>query len=251
MRYAIILIHAFPLDSTMWTPLAERLRRAGHSVLTPDLPGFGGHAAWPVDRYSIEALADHIHALILEQPAGTAIVGGCSIGGYILLALLRRHAHAVRAAIFLDTHAAADAPELIAVRKKVIAGVRENGLGQLAQTMPTRLLSPQAAIALRSEITGTIARQSVQGVIGLQQAMATRRDQTDLLPKLTRPALFIVGEDDPITPPAVMQAMVEKCTLRPAPQLVRIPAAGHLAAMEQPELVAGAIDEFVRRQKVM
>lgn len=248
-KYPIILIHAFPLDATMWTPVTERLRSVGHTVHTPGLPGFGSRFAWPVDTCSIEGLADDIHALILEQPAGTAIVGGCSIGGYILLALLRRHPAAVRAAIFLDTHAAADPPEMIANRKNVIAKVKLEGIAPLAQSMAGRLLSASAPEALRSQVAVMITRQSANGVIGLQQAMAKRADQSDLLPKLTIPMLFVVGAEDQITPPAVMRAMVEQCTLRPAPELVRIPAAGHLAALEQPELVANVIDEFVQHHK--
>src|SRR5690606_31110364 len=36
----IVFLHAFPLDSRMWSEEAERY--AGRGVLTPNFPGFGG-----------------------------------------------------------------------------------------------------------------------------------------------------------------------------------------------------------------
>ncbi|MGC9260458.1 MAG: alpha/beta fold hydrolase [Phycisphaerae bacterium] len=242
----IILIHAFPLDSAMWTPVAENLRAAGHTVHTPDLPGFGKRAIWPMERYSIEVLAEDIHVLILQQAGGHAIVGGCSVGGYILLSLLRHHPESVSAAMFFDTHPAADSPEAVVNRIKTIADVTSEGLAPLADIMAKRLLSPQTAPTLHSVVAAIIARQSTEGVIGLQYAMAKRSNQSDLLPKLKIPTLLIVGAEDHLTPPAMMQAMAEKFTIQPPPRLVVIPAAGHLAVLEQPELVSQALREFVQ-----
>jgi pimeloyl-ACP methyl ester carboxylesterase len=242
----IIFIHAFPLDSTMCTPLADNLRASGYTVLMPDLPGFGQRAAWPMEKYAMAMLAEDIHALIRKEAGGRAIVGGCSVGGYILLSLLRHSPEAVAAAIFVDTHPAADAPQTVANRMKTIADVRSDGLSSLIDTMPQRLLSPQAPPELQATVKAMIARQSTEGIIGLQYAMTKRSDQSNLLPKLKIPTLLIVGAEDHITPPAVMQAMAEKFTLRPPPQLVVIPAAGHLAMLEQPLAVSQAIRGFVQ-----
>ena len=57
---SIVLIHGFPYDSSMWQHQAEHLRKVGHTVITPDLPGFGP-AGRPPAEISIEQYADHVH----------------------------------------------------------------------------------------------------------------------------------------------------------------------------------------------
>jgi pimeloyl-ACP methyl ester carboxylesterase len=247
----LILIHAFPLDSTMYKPLVDVLGRtvSRDHIITPDLPGFGQRSGTPerLERLSMESLADDVHTLIDQRAGGKAIVGGCSVGGYILLALLRKHPQSVAGAILFDTHPAADSPEVQANRLQAISEVRQNGLAGLVRTMPDRQLSPHAPAALRAQVAETIARQSVEGVIGLQLAMASRRDQTDLLPTLTMPLLLIGGAGDTITPPAMMRAMAQKCTAQAALKHVVIPVAGHLAPLEAPVPVADAILEFINK----
>ena len=82
--------------------------------------------------------------------------------------------------------------------------------------------------------------------MGLQYAMAKRSDQSFLLPQLTMPTLFIAGENDSITPPALMRAMADQCIAAPTADLVMIPAAGHLAVLERPDLVGPALVSFAQ-----
>ncbi len=37
----VLLLHAGIADSRMWAPQVEALEAAGHTVVAPDLPGFG------------------------------------------------------------------------------------------------------------------------------------------------------------------------------------------------------------------
>ncbi len=102
----IVLIHGFPFDATMWEGQAAFLREKGLKVATPTLPGFaGGEAAWPRERTSIESYAEYIHQVVLKEAGGggRAIVGGFSMGGYILLALLRDYPECIAAAMLIDT----------------------------------------------------------------------------------------------------------------------------------------------------
>ena len=116
----------------------------------------------------------------------------------------------------------------------------------LSKTMTGRLLSPQASHDLQAQVAAAITRQSAYGVMGLQYAMAKRSDQSSLLPQLTMPMLFIAGENDSITPPALMRAMADQCIAAPTADLVMIPAAGHLAVLERPDLVGPALVSFAQ-----
>ena len=54
----LVLLHAFPLDSSMWRPVLPALRGVAQ-VLTVDLPGFGASPA-PQGEPSLDAVADAV-----------------------------------------------------------------------------------------------------------------------------------------------------------------------------------------------
>lgn len=243
MSEAILLIHGFPLDGSMWVPQVTFLTAKGFHVLAPHLPGFGGTAPWGQERYSIDALAEEMHRLIQDQAGGRAVVAGFSMGGYIVQALVRAHPEAVRGVIFVDTRAEADSLEVRAGRLRSIDDVRAQGVAPLVETMLPRLLSKYATPELRSQVRGIMLRQSPAGVMGAQYAMAQRRDQSDLLPMIQVPTLLLVGAEDTITPPSVAMAMHNRI---PDSMLVQVANAGHLANLEMPESVNNAIVSFMK-----
>jgi pimeloyl-ACP methyl ester carboxylesterase len=75
----VLLLHAGIADRRMWESQVAALEAAGHSVLAPDLPGFGDA---PLEPGTI-AYVDHAVSL-LERPAH---IVGCSFGGRIALEL--------------------------------------------------------------------------------------------------------------------------------------------------------------------
>jgi len=238
----IVLLHGFPFDGGMWEGVTPVLQSRGKKVLTPDLPGFG-HSSIPAPRAqdaSIEAYAEEVHQLLRHQ-GGRAIVGGFSMGGYVLLALLRAHPDAVAWALFISTRAEADSEEARAVRLKSVQDVRTSGTAALVESMLGRLLPAEASPAIRDKTRSYMRRQSAQAVIAAQSAMARRRDQTDLLPKIHTPSLIIVGSLDIITPPASAQKLQQGI---PRARLVELPQVGHMSPVEAPEKVGEAIADF-------
>src|SRR5262245_28954754 len=102
----VVLLHAFPFDRAMWEPQLGSIAAAGFRVLAPDLPEFGettpGSEVFAIERSS-DVIADLFDEIGIEQ----AVVGGLSMGGYIALALARRHPNRLRALILADTKAPA------------------------------------------------------------------------------------------------------------------------------------------------
>lgn len=239
----VILLHAFPVDGDMFEHQRVGLGLAGYDVKTPSFAGFGGRAPWLIQQYTMEAFAGEIADLIRRQPEGRAIVGGCSMGGYVLLALLRHWPELVAAAMFLDTRAEADTPGTRASREAAIADVQLRGLEPVAEATCSRLLASAAKVAVREQVEQMIRRQSVEGFIGAQMAMMLRRSQMDLLRDLQQQALIIVGCEDAITPPAVAAQMAATI---PRGELVEIDQAGHLACIEQPNAVNYAILRWLK-----
>src|SRR3954466_5424045 len=58
----IVLLHGYAETSHMWRPLIAKLA-ASHTVIAPDLRGFGDSDA-PADGYTKAAMARDIHALV-------------------------------------------------------------------------------------------------------------------------------------------------------------------------------------------
>jgi len=84
----------------------------------------------------------------------------------------------------------------------------------------------------------------VPTLVGALTAMATRPDSRPLLASVAVPTLVLVGEEDTITPPDAAKEMASG--IRGA-RLVTIPAAGHLANLEVPEMFNASLLDFVGR----
>jgi len=75
----VLLLHAGIADRRMWQPQVEVLEAAGHSVIAPDLRGFGERRLEP-------ALFSYVRDAE-ELLDGPATVVGCSLGGRVALEL--------------------------------------------------------------------------------------------------------------------------------------------------------------------
>lgn len=246
----VVLIHGFPLDATMWDSQVAALTAAGHRVLTPEVGGLG-ESAVPAAPADIAAMAQQVVDAMTDAGWDQAVMGGLSMGGYVAFAMLRVAPHMVSALVLMDTKASADDPARRQTRRDTAAHVRrEASTEALARSMPASLLSAsslQGNPELAESVAGRIRAADPEAVAWCQEAMATRPDSlTTLRSAGALPALVLCGEDDAVTPPADHAQMV--AALRDAggnPQFVIIPGAGHLAPMEQPELVNEVLSAFL------
>jgi len=85
----IVLTHGWGADSDMWQ-YARRDLAGRYRVVTWDLRGLGDSTE-PRDRnYSLDAMADDLHAVV-GATSGPVVLAGHSIGGMINLTYARRH----------------------------------------------------------------------------------------------------------------------------------------------------------------
>jgi len=240
----LLLLHGFPLDSSMWNAQIEGLS-ADYRVIAPDLRGFGqGPPAGNVT--TMEQMADDLagllDALAIDRPI---VLAGLSMGGYVALAFWKKYAARLRAIVLCDTRAGADSPEVIQNRRETARRVLAEGAGVLADVMTTRLLSPGAPRDrphVGDAVRQMILRADRRGAAAALLGMAARADFTPLLGQIGCPVLALVGEHDVLTPVAEMRAMAHAI---PHAQLVEIPEAGHLAPMEQPAAFNTTLASFL------
>src|SRR5437867_3940906 len=113
----VVLLHGFPLDSRVWAKQRAALNDR-YRVITPDLRGFGRSKS--DDPFTIESLADDVHALLKEIGALPGVLGGLSMGGYAALAYAKKYPADLRGLILVDTKAEADTPEGKQAREEMI-----------------------------------------------------------------------------------------------------------------------------------
>ena len=248
---AVVLLHAFPMDSALWASQRRALAGEGFRVVSPDLPGFGGSAP-SRSAPSLDVMADEVAALMEELGIDRAVVGGLSMGGYVAMAMLRRHPARIAGLVLADTKAAADTPEAAAGRLDVAASVEEAGSAAgLADGMVASLLGDTTRSS-RPDVVSTVRRwigaQSAAGVAWAQRAMAVRPDSTADIAGFGGPVLVLYGEQDTLSSPPLAQAMAEAARSGGSPTtVVEIPDAGHLTAIEQPEAVTRALLGWLHR----
>ena len=239
----IVLLHAFPLNRTMWEPQITPFS-AGLRTIAIDLRGHGGSGHGPTP-YTLEELATDIKSLLDHLNIQEAIFVGLSMGGYILMAFYRLYPDRVKALVLADTRAQADTPDGRAGRLGMIRTAETQGTNAIADIMMPRLLSAHTMKTdpeLVRKVRRMILHNPVETIVADLRAMAERPDSVSLLINIARPTLLLVGELDQATPPSDARLMAERI---PNAQLAILPGAAHLSNLEVPEAFNQSVLSFV------
>ncbi|MFF1463341.1 alpha/beta fold hydrolase [Streptomyces sp. NPDC058330] len=102
----VLLLHGHPRTHATWHRVAPLLAAAGHTVVCPDLRGYGGSDKPPSDPehrpYSKRAMADDCLAVMRRLGHERFAVVGHDRGAYVATRLALDHPHAVSALSVLD-----------------------------------------------------------------------------------------------------------------------------------------------------
>jgi len=239
---AVLFVHGFPFDRTMWRHQLAGLSR--WKRIAPDLRGAGESGAGTVE-YSMGRYADDLIAVLDAVGVSQAVVCGLSLGGYILFELVRRFPERVRGVVLCDTRPQADSADARRNRDELTALAAQSGPDAVAERMLPGLLSP-VTLADQPEVMtqcrDMARRWSVPGMVGALHAMRERPDSTAVLGTIRVPTLVVVGAEDKPTPPAVAEAMARAI---PGARYAVIPGAGHIAPLEQPLATSRVLADFL------
>lgn len=236
----VLLLHAFPLHSGMWARQIAALEKR-HRVLAVDYRGLGKSGS-PPEASTLDLLAEDVRALLGHLRIERAAVAGLSMGGYLSFELYRQAPALFRGLALCDTKASADTDEGKAGREKFAQTTLEKGLSWVADEMVPKLLKADPDPAAVKEVRRLIQDGTPAGVAAAQRGMARRIDSTPTLARITCPTLVIVGAGDTLTPPAESEKMAAAVK---GARLVKVPGAGHLANIENPDAFNAALTAFV------
>lgn len=236
----LVLVHGWGLHAGIWQGM-DTLLGAHHTVLAPDLPGYGARAT--VSPYTLEKLADAMVAAI-AQPA---IWLGWSLGGLVALAAAQRHPQAVRKLILVGATPrfvqSADWPGGLtdAVFAQFAADLRDD-----YRATVQRFLSLQMGAGERDTLRSlrqVLAAAPVPAIDVLAAGLALLQ-ATDLraqLSALTLPVQIVHGVRDKLAPVAAARFLAQAL---PQAQLALIEGAGHAPFLSHPMLFRDHVLRF-------
>jgi pimeloyl-ACP methyl ester carboxylesterase len=239
----VILLHGFPFNRSLWNDQVEVLKDS-YRVITPDLRGFGDTRGSRGPTTMIDMARD-VASLMDSLEIERATIGGLSMGGYVVLAFYRYFKDRVKAIVLADTRPQADTEEAKKTRAEQAEKVVAEGMGMIVNAMLPKLLTPES-VSKHPEVVKRVREMMFstkpEGAASALLGMATREDQSELLPQIMVPTLILVGRDDAITPVADSETMHSKI---PNSRLAIIESAGHVSNIEQADVFNSHLRTFL------
>ena len=239
----IVFVHGFAFTAAMWDHQVAALSK-DYYCITYDVRGLGRSEVGD-GQYTLEMFVDDLFHIIDALELDRPIAIGLSMGGYIVLRAVERRATRFRGLVLCDTKSEADDNAGRIARAQAISTVNRDGVRAYAPLLVSLCFSEDAQEKrpqLYHDALDQVARQNPQGVKGCVLAMAGRTDTTASLSNIDLPTLVVVGQNDRISPPALMRSMQEKIA---GCELSVIADAGHMAPLENPVAVNHALERFL------
>ena len=230
----LLLVPGLMCDHTVWEPLLPALT--------------AGRACTVVDHGMADSLPRMAQQLLDTAPDRFAIAGH-SMGARVALEVLRQAPGRVTRVALLDTGYQARASgaageEEARKRHALLALARGQGVRAMATAWVQGMVHPARLgdAPLIEAILAMFERKSADVFACQIQALLERPDASDVLASLQVPTLILCGRQDGWAPVAQHQAMQR---LAPGSVLNVIEDAGHMAPMERPEAVTGALVDWL------
>jgi pimeloyl-ACP methyl ester carboxylesterase len=230
----LIWLPGLVCDDAVWTGVRAHCSEPG---LVVDYP----------DARSIETMARRV----VDAAAGRRVwLIGHSMGGRVAIEAARQLGPALRGLVLASTGhqplADGEAGEREREgRAKLVALARGEGMRAMGRQWVQGMVRPEnLGTPIEDAIVEMIARHTADTFEGHVQALLGRPDATATLAALAAPVLLLCGAQDSWSPPERHQ-VISRIVQRG--QLQIIEGAGHMLPMEQPQIMARAIQAWMQR----
>lgn len=241
---AVVLLHGFLENLTMWDGFSKRLS-ATNTVIAIDLPGFG-QSGMISNNHSMETMAEAVAAVVEHEGISKCIIAGHSMGGYVALAFAELFENKLNGIVLFHSQAAADDDGTKTNRGRTMKIVERNHAKFISSFIPS-LFTEENADKFSSEIQQIVSSSLLtknEGIVAALAGMRDREDHRELLARLEIPVFFIVGKNDPRIP---FEKIIQQIALPKIPESLILDDVGHMGFIEAKELTLDAVAGFVAR----
>jgi 3-oxoadipate enol-lactonase len=235
----LVLSNSLLTNLSMWDDQAAALK-SSFRILRYDQRGHGGTQATD-GAYSFDLLVADVVALLDALSIKRAHFCGLSMGGMTALFLAQRHRERFDRIIACDC-GPASTPASAQQWKERIDVTAEKGMEALVEPTVTRWFPPEF-VASKAPVLDKVRQMIRTTPFAGFRGCALALSDYDLRPGLAgidRPTLLIGGTKD-----ATFAGIRQIKEAVPGAKLVEVEGAGHIANVEQPALVTGAIRDFL------
>ena len=194
---AVVLLHGFLEDHTMWDDLAKEFS-SSHRVIRVDLLGHGKSGILG-DIHSMEDQAEMVKAVTQKIGVDRYTVIGHSMGGYIALALADLYPEDIVGLCLMNSTSLPDTPEKKINRDRAIEAVRANHRSFVRIAIPG-LFAPKSRKRFEDrvqEATEVALAMPPEGITAALEGMKVRKDRSKIFKEGKYPKLLIIGKQDP------------------------------------------------------
>lgn len=195
---AIILLHGFLENTTMWEETIKQLSSAYHCI-SIDLLGHGQTECIGY-IHTMEDMAHAVKAVMNHLDVTKALFMGHSMGGYVALACIDLFPEMASGIVLLNSTSLPDSPERKINRDRAITIVKNNPYAYTSMAI-ANLFAQENQLRFTNEIQRIkeqAAKISLQGIISALEGMKVRKDRTAILSNFKHPKIIFSGKQDPV-----------------------------------------------------
>lgn len=236
----LVFINSLGTDLRIWDQVVARFADR-FLIIRYDKRGHG-LSDCPPGPYTLRDHTNDLTGLLEVLQVKEAVVIGVSVGGMIALDYAACHPDRVKALVLCDTATTIGSAEGWNER---IEAIREKGMALVGKTILPRWFAAEFLRQQPAEGQGyynMLTRTPAEGYIATCEAIR-EADLSERVGRVTAPALVVGGAEDLVTPPQRVRELAERL---PQARFELIKQAGHLPSIEQPEVLAAKIHQFLQ-----
>lgn len=228
----LIFIHGFCETGKIWDSFVTGISKH-YQVITLDLPGFGSSKLVKTD-ISLQEIGSDLNEWVVKLGLKNPIVLGHSLGGYVSLAMVKQKPALYSAFGLIHSTARADTDEKQLNRTRVMAFVKEHGVGAFVDSFVPGLYHQKGHPSI--DFVRKMALKTTKSTfLAYTAAMRDRPSMEDLIRNFSKPILVVGGQNDALIP---ISSLEEQAALNSRVSIYTLREVGHMGMFEaEPELV--------------
>jgi pimeloyl-ACP methyl ester carboxylesterase len=226
----IVLIHGFMESKAIWTFFSSELAKS-HRVLSVDLPGHG-ESELLEGPGTIEKYAEAIHLIFKKEGLKRFFIVGHSMGGYVALAYAELYPDYLSGLCMFHSTPFSDSDAKKKDRQATIEQIKQGNLSALIKRHFNTVFAEANTETFQQEIeeaSGIAGQMKEEAVIASIEAMAMRKDRSELMFKGEIPVLFIAGKEDRL----ISVSVTEQIRLPEKSEIRILEHSGHMGMIEE------------------